>query len=218
MVEGGSVAALLRLLLFALFVFVVVTIAAFVYLEWWQAILVSFATFMLLVYGAKLMVRWAVARIKNFASELFRVKSRVLRGATVDVHTLRPVPAPEEFEPEDDTQPVMLEWFEIEATIFPAPNAVGPMTHWDLDDLRLVPIDEPNREPLEAAEIESEIGFARIAIVENGVASEPQQSTLHGPQRLRFVAGLPRGIRVWKFRYYFEQFGRVELPPRNVLR
>ena len=218
MVEGGSVAALLRLLLFALFVFVVVTIAAFVYLEWWQAILVSFATFMLLVYGAKLMVRSAVARIKNFASELFRVKSRVLRGATVDVHSVRPVPSPEEFEPEDDAQPAELDWFEIEATIFPAPNAVGPMTHWDLDDLRLVPIDEPNREPLEAAEIESEIGFARIAIVENGVASEPEQSTLHGPQRLRFVAGLPRGIRVWKFRYYFEQFGRVELPPRNVLR
>ena len=91
------------------------------------------------------MVRWAVARIKNFASELFRVKSRVLRGATVDVHTLRPVPAPEEFEPEDDTQPVMLEWFEIDATIFPAPNAASPMNDWDIDDLRLVPIDEPDR-------------------------------------------------------------------------
>ena len=218
MVEGGSVAALLRFVLFALFVFVVVTIAAFVYLEWWQAILVSFATFMLLVYGAKLMVRSAVARIKNFASELFRVKSRVLRGATVDVHTLRPVPAPEEFEPEDDTQPVMLDWFEIDATIFPAPNAAGPMNDWDIDDLRLVPIDEPDREPLESAEIENEIGFNRIAIVENGVASEPDQSKLHGPQRLRLVAGLPRGIRVWKFRYYFEQFGRVELPARNVLR
>ena len=31
--------ALLRLLLFALFVFLTITVAAFVYLEWWQAIL-----------------------------------------------------------------------------------------------------------------------------------------------------------------------------------
>ncbi len=218
MVEGGSVAALLRFMLFAVFVFLVATIAAFVHLEWWQAILVSFGTFMLLVYGAKLMVRSAVARIKNFALEHFRVKCSPLKGATVDVHAVRILPPAQAIEYEDDPMPVKLDWFEIDATIFPAPNAVGPMNDWDIDGLRLVPIDEPDREPLQAAEIGDEIGFARIAIVENGAASEPEQSKLHGPQRLRFVAGLPRGIRVWKFRYYFEQFGRVELPARNVLR
>ena len=39
-------------LLAAFFVFVVGTIAAFVYLDWWQALLVSLAIFVTLIYGA----------------------------------------------------------------------------------------------------------------------------------------------------------------------
>ena len=203
--------ALLRLVLFALFVFLVVTIAAFVYLEWWQAILVSFGTFLLIVYAGKVMVRSAVARITNFATELFRVKSRVLKGATVDVHSVRSVPAPEQ----DDDEPE-LAWYEVEATIFPA-NAPGPMTHWDLDDLRLVPANTLDRIGLNSPDDEQEIGFDRVWLIENGEALEPQQSKFHGPQRLRFTTGLPKGVTAWKFRYYFEQFGRIELPVGKML-
>ena len=205
--------ALLRLLLFALFVFLVVTVAAFVYLEWWQAILVSFGTFLLIVYAGKLMVRSAVARITNFASELFRVKSQVLKGATVDVHSVRLVP-----EPEQDPDEPELAWYEIEATIFPAASVPGPMTHWDLDDLRLVPASTPDRVGLNSPDIEHEMGFDQVWLIENGAALEPEQSKFHGPQRLRFTTGLPKGVTAWKFRYYFEQFGRIELPVGNLLR
>ena len=55
--------AIVRVLLLGLFVFLVVTIAAFVYLEWWQALLVSFLTFVMLIYGARYLIRYALARL-----------------------------------------------------------------------------------------------------------------------------------------------------------
>ena len=216
--------ALLRLLLFALFAFLVITIAAFVYLEWWQAILVSFATFLMIIYAGKLMIRSAVARLGNFASNLFRVKSQVLKGATVDVHSVRRIGPKEALaiptdEVDEDLPPMEdRDWFEIELTLFPAANAPGPMTHWDIDDLRLVPADTPDRDTFDAEEEVEEISFDRIWIIENGEAIEPDQPKFHGPQRLRITAGFSRGIANWKFRYYFEQFGLIELPAGSGLR
>ena len=215
--------ALIRLLLCALFVFLVVTVAAFVYLEWWQAILVSFGTFVLLFYAGKLMVRSAFHRLKRFASEFFFVKSRVLQGATVDVHSVRAEkrpPEPSDFDPEEDV-PLSddRDWYEIEATIFPAPTVPGPMNHWDVSELCLVPFETPNREGLgDREDGAEEIGFDRMWFIRDGEAVEPEETKSQGPQRLRMLAGFPHGIAAWKFRYYFEQFGRVDLPGHNVLR
>jgi hypothetical protein len=147
-----------QLLLAALFVFVVVTVAAFRYLEWWQAILASAATFILILFGAKLLIKSVIGNLGNLAKGLFETKSKVLRGATIQVHSVRPTeppadavaaatgdgePGEDEDEGEKPADPRDLSWYEIETTIFPDQNEAGPMTHWDIDDLRLVPIDAP---------------------------------------------------------------------------
>ncbi len=222
--------ALVRLLLLGLFVFLVVTVAAFVYLQWWQAILVSFLTFLLLVYSAKYLIRYAVSRLGAMAADLFRIKSQVLRGATVEIHSVRPIDVPagaiadfkenagededdEDGEVEEHADPVKLRWYEIEATIFPGTRAPGPMTHWDIDDLRLVPADTPDIESPEDLEaVVDEVGFYRVRLIDNGEEIDPDGPKVPGPQRLRFTAGFPPVSRDWKFRYYFEQFGRIRLP------
>jgi hypothetical protein len=106
-----------------------------------------------------------------------------------------------------------LRWYEIEATIFPGTGAPGPMTHWDIDDLRLVPADTPDIESPEDLEaVVDEVGFYRVRLIDNGEEIDPDGPKVPGPQRLRFTAGFPPVSRDWKFRYYFEQFGRIRLP------
>lgn len=222
--EGLTVMAFIRLLMFALFVFLVVTVAAFVYLEWWQAILVSFATFVLLTYVGKLMIRSAIAGLGNFASELFRVKSRVLRGATVDVHSVHRLPVPKALailkdggSYEDSAESADRAWYQIEVTLFPAAVSPGPVGLWDLDDLQLVPFDTPDRKGLTEADELEKVRFDRVWIIEKSKAIEQESSRFQGPQRLRIAAAFPKGIPVWKFRYLFEQFGRIELSTRKSL-
>jgi hypothetical protein len=221
--------ALVRLLLLGLFVFLVVTVAAFVYLQWWQAILVSFLTFLLLVYSAKYLIRYAVSRLSLMAADMFRIKSQVLRGATVEVHSVRPIDVPagaiadfketqcegedEDGEVEEFPDPARLRWYEVEATIFPGTGAPGPMTHWDIDDLRLVPADTPDiQSPEDLEAVVDEVDFYRVRLIDNGEEIDPDGPKVPGPQRLRFTAGFPPVSRDWKFRYYFEQFGRIRLP------
>jgi hypothetical protein len=157
------------------------------------------------------------------ATEMFEIKSRVLRGSTVEVHSVRAIEVPadalaqleEACDDEEDASPdpASLRWYQIEATIFPGSNPTGPMTHWDIDDLILVPADTPDVKGPDDFEAEvDEVPFHRVELIENGEEMEPGMSKFEGPQRLRFTAGFPRVSRDWKFRYYFEQFGRIHLP------
>ena len=86
------------LLLGSLFTFIVATVAAFAYLEWWQAILASAATFVLLImiiqFYFKYLFQQGVGKMKNLAKGMLEGKSRVLRGATADVHTVKPASVP----------------------------------------------------------------------------------------------------------------------------
>ena len=216
-----------QLILTALFVFVVATVAAFRYLEWWQAILASAATFVLLLLGAKMLIKSVIGDLGNMAKGLFEVKSKVLRGATTQVHSVRPTDVPADLaadaeehaadadEDEDEDPPADprdLSWYEIEATVFPDETAAGPMTHWDIDDLMLVPFDAPPTAIDDDRETpESQLHGLRI--VADGEAREPKGPKVIGPQRLRFTAGFPKGVRAAKFRYYFEDFGKIELAP-----
>lgn len=223
--------------LIALFVFLVITVAAFVYLTWWQAILVSLATFMAMLYGIKWFAISALKRMARMAGELIEVKSRVLRNATIDVHSIHPIPPPpseldaaaitdgdDDRTPEDvaeDTQWILDQnWYEIELTLFPDANASGPMQYWDLYDLCLVPQDAKAVDPFswramisdEPETQESEVFLSEIEVVANGKARDPGEGKFAGPQRLRFIAGFPKHLSEVKFRYYREQFGLIRLP------
>ncbi len=219
-------AKFLYLLLAAFFVFVVGTIAAFAYLEWWQALLVSLAIFVSLIYSAKVYVRRQLRGLRRVAEGLFTQKSSALKGATVEVHSVRPTAMPDEVreglsrandDADDDEGPppdyANYQWAEVEMTVFPPADAAGAFTHWDIDGLRLVPIDAPKLEFMgDDEEDRPEYELWDVQLVDGGVASEPDGGKLDGPRRLRFTIGVPRGTRLLKVQYFFEQFGRIELP------
>lgn len=219
------------LILAALFTFIVATVAAFVYLEWWQALLVSATTFVLLVIGARFLVYRTIGNMMNLAKGLFDGKSGVLRNSTADIHTVKPTEIPAsvqewaakvsdrgnetDFDDDDraDAQALIHDshWVEIEATIFPDASQAKGIQLWDVDDLRLVPFDTPessfgNRDD------ESEFELHDLVVMREGEAVQSDDSKLQGPQRLRFKVGVPRDVRELKFKYYFEQFGHIKLP------
>ena len=214
------------ILLGALFTFLVATIAAFTYLEWWQAFLVSFATFVVVVRITKWIVtRFVVGRLTGLAKGLFDTKSRVLHNAEVDVHLVAPSSPPDDLEVYDEDEepmklPPNLRWFSVEVTIFPDANQVGPMSHWDVDDLVLVPFSSNVGEygSDEDPDNDDDIRLYGVELVENGRGVELDDAKLSGPQRLKFRIAVPPMVDVLKFRYYFETFGRVELPNRAMLR
>jgi hypothetical protein len=196
------------LLLAALFVFVVVTVAAFENLRGWQAVLVSAATFALLVIGlkmlAKVLIRRAVGRLGEAAKGLFDSASRTLRGATADVHSVRPVVSSQS---DPDRR-----WYAIEATIFPDPAHTSASDFWNLNDLRLVPADAAPPGPFQRPNPAEEFELVRPVLIENGEPVTSVDGQVFGPRRLRFEAGVPRDVHAVQFRYQFEQFGRIDLP------
>lgn len=205
-------ARIFYLLLAALFVFLVATVAAFRYLDWWQALLVSAGTFLALVLAGRWLVRHAVrttvTRFGEAATKgLIDVKSRVLRGAAVDVHAVRPVRSGERPD---------LRWYEIEATIFPDPSQAGPMSHWDVGDLRLVPADVAPPTPFTRRESE-EYEPRELVLVEDGKPVILVDGKVTGPRRLRFRVGVPHAVHDLQFRYYLEQFGPFRLAAHPAL-
>jgi hypothetical protein len=204
----------LYLLLAALFVYSVVTIAAFVYLPWWQALLVSWAAFFLLALGGRWVVRYtvrtAVDRLGEVAKGLIDADGRVLRAATADVHTVRPAGRP----PAADRPE--LRWYEVEATIFPDPDHAGPAARWDVKGLRLAPTDAAPPTPF-GDRGGDEFEPHGLVLVENGEPVIPVDGIVTGPRRLRFVVGVPREVSDVQFRYYFEQFGPFRLTPNPAL-
>ncbi|MGL6096510.1 MAG: hypothetical protein ACRC7O_12020 [Fimbriiglobus sp.] len=219
-------ARIVYLILAGMFVFLVTTVAAFRYLVWWQAILASAATFLLLIYAAKVLIRTAFGRLGDMAKGMFDAKSKVLHGATIQVHAVRPSspPAslpqpPADGDDLDDADPDTLQeiaelhdraWYDIEVTIFPAP-ADGPMEHWDLDDLRLAPADAPTPTFGSDGDDGDDFELYDAMVVTDGVPNPPDEAKFRGPQRVRFTVGVTKTVHEVQFRYYFEQFGRVPL-------
>src|SRR5687768_2172424 len=155
--------AIIRFLLVALLVFIAVTVTAFVYLKWWQALIVIVAIIFALVMAFKLIIRSFIGNIGKAMMAGFEMKAKVMRGATAQVHSVEaaPVPPPrvidqdeedddedekgdEDDEPDDDDDEDEedehardLAYYRIDVTIRPG-DAEGPMTHWDVSDLVVV--------------------------------------------------------------------------------
>lgn len=193
-------------LLAALFVFLVATIAAFRYLDWWQALLVSAATFLILVLAGRWLVRHTVrmtiGRIGAAAKEFFPAGVRPLRDATADIHAVRPINRA-------STSPGQ-RWYEVETTIFPDASQSGEQDHWDLTALRMVPSDLTGS-PGEITLTEYEP--QELVLMEEGKPVISVDGRVTGPRRLRFVIGVPSTVRELRFRYHSDQFGLLRIPP-----
>ena len=214
-------------LLAALFGYVVVTVAAFRYLEWWQAILASAVTLGLIVFGGKLLVKAAVGRLGAMAQGLMANQSKALKDATVDVHAVRPVPPPADLYPEDVDADEFdraeaaanlrnLRWFQIELSIFPDRDQSDPTDEWHPETLVLVPASAKLPQPFggfntTGSGVDEAIELRDMRVLVDGDPLSADEAVT-GPQRLRFVAGVPSRLKELSLRYVVHQFGRIRLP------
>ena len=207
-------------LLAALFAYVTVTVAAFRYLQWWQAILLSALTLVLMVAGGKLLVRTAVGRIGSMVQTAMAESTKVLRNASVDVHAVRPAGPPADLLADADNPDAdefdraeaaadlrTLRWFEVELSVFPDANEAGGAA-WSPTVLTAVPATTRVGGPPDA---DPGCDLRDLRVLADGDA-RPADDELTGPQRLRFLVGVPAGVRALALRYAFHQFGRIELP------
>ena len=209
---------ILQYILGILLLFVIFTVAAFIYLKWWQALIVVFVMIIAMVLGVKYIIRNLGNIMAKSMIKIFEVKSQVLRGADATIHSVQPVPQPppqEEIDDPDeaDAPPENANYYRLDVTITPKPSE-GPMHHWDLGDLRLVPFDTPATS-LEKMQDEGDIeqyplDQTEVKTGEHFAADE--QGKYEGPQQIRATVAVPPHVRELKFQYYAEQFGHVPLP------
>jgi len=231
---------IIKLLLVALIVFIIITVAAFVYLQWWQALIVIVAMIFAMAFGLKLIIRSFLSNIGKAMIAGFEIKAKVLRGATAEVHSVEaaPVPPPRvieqakdvddedddededeeedeaDSEDEDEEEERDLNYYRIDVTIRPGAQE-GPMTHWDVSDLCVADFKAPpvTFSPDGDDNAGEGFHFHDVQIFEDGQLHPDEEGKYQGEQRLNILVGVPPGLRELKFRYYTEQFGRIVLPP-----
>lgn len=217
------------ILLLLLLVVVGIGVAAY-YLPWWGTALLVLAVFVLAPWVGKRLVLWMVQR---FFMGMFDKKSRVLRGAAVEVHSVTPTAAPAKVrrviegstaadgqeildapqdarvsDESDNANDADRRFFVVEATITPK-DSQGPFHHWDLSEVEAV------RHALKVTFNSQDDGscVVREAIALVGDAREEGDDTKYaGARRVRMVLGVKPGVNRLKFKYYFETFGDIRLP------
>jgi hypothetical protein len=168
---------------------------------------------------------------KRFALGLFGLKSGVLRGARLEVHSVTPITKPVEIEIETETEsdqddspneravvPVETEsdasdkpqaYYVVDLTLTPQGNARD--RYWEPGELMLA-----TRKVTQLTDLENnEAGGAESVEIWNGSAFGPdEQGKYPGPQRLKITFGVKPGLdRAW-LHYYNEPLGEVVFPER----
>jgi hypothetical protein len=229
---------IIRYVICSLLLFVIFTVAAFRYLEWGQALLICFGMIAAFFFGLKLIIKSFMNNLGRTLLAGFDIKSRVLRGAGVEVHSVHAVPRPpakfidqegnedededEDEDDDDEEEPApdadRLAYYRIDFTLRPLDENAGPMQHWDLDDLCVVDVAAPplSLDPNQSGDPGVGYHLADIQIFEAGKFQDDDQGKHVGTQRVSTVIAVPPELRELKFRYYTEQFGRVTLPPPMI--
>ena len=206
------------------------------YMPWWGTVLVVLGeAVLLLALGPKL----AGFAIRRFALGLFMTKSKVLRDATVNVHRVEPTERParrahdagegadgdaddeqEEHEPEaededdDDADNKPVHYVLVDFTLTPKPG-LSVMQFYDPSELMLAPSD--HKVTFEEDPTDDDAGLAsveRLCLVDESGAETEDFDKITGPAHLRVVFECPQSLTGRaKFRYYFETFGELMLPP-----
>lgn len=218
---------MLRLILFVVVgVFVAIGVLAAVLYHFfaWKG-LVAFALLMIgFVWAAKFLVK---TLIKKFALGLFGMKARVLRGATMNVHSIKSVREPQEpaevGEDADDggameknqlakTGPeTPKDYVELDVTIAPKSNASDSV--WEPSELILTSEKIKSLSDLE----EKEVGTVHSLEIWDGAAFGPDDPGKYpGEQRLKIIFEVQPGTNAGWLHYYNEPIGRLKLPVGTI--
>jgi hypothetical protein len=211
--------------IFLLVCFVAFAIA-FRFLPWWGKILLPVLVILVLYFFTE--------RILTMLFMIpFRMKGKVLRGATAKVHSVRSITAPpkepDEIEAEEQSppDPTPVDHFEIDVTIIPKGHS-GGFQLWEPSELVLI---RPESKPVtgddescstlkvifikdSSLQPERKEHFAKLTGVESPEELDDDDSPdgkYFGPQRIQMTIRVKRGVKKLVFAYYFEKFGEVEL-------
>jgi hypothetical protein len=157
-------------------------------------------------------------RFLGLGKALFESKSKVLRGATVQIHAVQPAPVPTHFEAEEEqhTPATATRFVFVDCTITPAGTPANaedctPFACWDSSELQLVAFDAPAPTYDSESSDEHEGPQCEVHDVQC-LDSENEDSKRSGAQHLKLHVAVPEGLTRLKFQYYFETFGDVTLP------
>ena len=193
-------------------------------LPWW-AIVVGLVV--LVVIGKLLLPRL----LKKLFLAPFRAKGAVLKGATATTHGIVATEAPprkpsteesdadDSSEQESDTSEASAGksgaprlHYLLEVTITPG-QTDGPFGLWEPGEIMLVRPESVLRpESDEADDTDDACEVGSIQYHEEGAWKDDEGMKFPGPQRLKMHLAVQPGVRQLKFRYYFEEFGSVQLP------
>jgi hypothetical protein len=180
---------------------------------WWSPVF-----FLIVTVGLAVWFKWKFHKIIH---ETVLEAGSKLKDATAVVHAVTAVERPKGPSPydiqEDDEQfdPGLdgTEWedegvnyYIIEATITPA----DPAAKWDPTGLDVVPADFEPADPTDVCEKMG--GLHSAEVQENGRFVSLQERDITGSRRIRFLFGIPEGVRAVKFAQFVTYFGHVDLP------
>lgn len=222
---------MIRLILFvvvALFIIVGgLAVALFHYFGWKGLIIFPFIL-VALVWLAKVVITHLV---KRFALGLFGLKAGVLRGATMNVHSIKSIPKPPEAKADRDEQnddesegvaeaaddsapdepPAPKDYVEVDVTIAPGGKAGNAV--WEPTELMLTTDKIKSPADLEG----KEAGTTRSVEIWNGTSFGPDDPGKYpGEQRLKIVFEVNPGTTFAWLHYYNEPIGQLRLPPGTI--
>jgi hypothetical protein len=218
-------ARIFYLILAGLFAFMITAIAAFYFLEWWQATVLLIGIIIASSVVAKYLLRSAIYFWGEKLTSMVDRQGKVLQNASVQFHTVNPAEPPremtdhdEEYEDIDEETArdlrqaaITKDWYKIEMTIFPNPDVEEHTQPWSPEALTFVPYESsPPKNLLRVDEeyLENIIHFEKLKVL----SDKPHDEGITGPQRLRVLVGFPKDMRDFALRYFNEQFGRLRLP------
>jgi len=174
--------------------------------------------------------------VKKLALGLFGIKARALKGATMNIHSVKSVPKPPEPAPdpeqesnkvgdadaedegedeEADSDPDQPEtpkdYVEVDVTITPRADAGDSV--WEPTELMLTSEKIKSLTDLE----DKEVGTTHSVEIWNGTAFGPDDPGKYpGEQRLKIIFEVKLGARDAWLHYYHEPIGQLKLPPGTI--
>lgn len=161
--------------------------------------------------GGYFLAKFAIsALLKRLFTAPFKMKGKALAGADCTLHgvewTTRPTwDEDEAFGGDGPEQPLRYAWLDV--TITPADNNSG-FTHWEPGELMLAPADLKFK-GLDSLDHCYEVLDVKLAGA-NG-HEEDEIGKYEGAQRLKLLVGIPENVNKFRFVYYVEAFGHVNL-------
>lgn len=121
----------------------------------------------------------------------------------------------EQYDETEDEDIGPCDHYRIDVTITPQPKA-GGFQHWEPDSLVFMPYEASVPSLLGD---DKDVGYptVEVEVFQNGQFAPDEDGKYFGPLRVRLLTRVPLDApRRLKFRYYFESFGDVTLPPSLV--